>query len=117
MKLTATKGAIFHKVLQYTYIKWKKDIEVILRGFGFIVWAIIKREFILQQYMSTLFNHVPKLLHQKHFTVSGSMQTVPAVTVYAALQEVHKWNWTGVNCVCVCLCVLGGGKPFVVWCI
>ena len=34
--------------------------------------------------------------------MSGSVQTVPAVAVCTALQEVHKWNWTGVNCVCVC---------------
>ena len=62
--------------------------------------------------MCTSITHLPKPLHQKHSTVSGSVQSVPAVAVYAALQEVYKWNWTVVNCVCVCVCVCffwGGG--------
>ena len=46
MKLPDTKGAVCLEVLQYTYINWKKEIEVILRFFGFIVWASIKVEFI-----------------------------------------------------------------------
>ena len=61
--------------------------------------------------MCTSFSHIPKLLHQKYPTVSGSVQSVPTVSVYAVLQEVHKWNWTGVNCVCVCVCV--GGRGYV----
>jgi len=60
--------------------------------------------------MCTSFNHVPQPLHQKHSTVSGSMQTVPVVAVYTASQEVHKWNWTGANCVCVFFFGGGGGE-------
>lgn len=55
--------------------------------------------------MCTSFTHLLKPLHQKHSTVSGSVQSVPAVAVYAALQEVYKRKWTGIYCVCV----WGGG--------
>jgi len=60
--------------------------------------------------MYTSFNYLPKPPDQKHSTVFGSVQSVPAVAVCTALQEVHKWNWTGVNCVCVCVCVCVGGE-------
>jgi len=62
--------------------------------------------------MCTSFTHLPKPLDQTHSTVSGSVQLVPAVDVCAALREVHKWNWTGVDCVCVCV---GGGMQFYVF--
>jgi hypothetical protein len=118
IKLTATKGAIYFMVLEYTILHQLEKEELKLNS-SFLFYFLGEHKTVIYgtvvQYICTSFNHVPKPLHQKHSTVSVSVQTVPAVAVYAALQEVHKWNWTGVIvCVCVCVWGGGGGVPFYV---
>jgi hypothetical protein len=84
LKLPATKGAMCLKVLEYAILYQLEKEELKLYSsccFYFLGEHKIVIHGTVVQYTCTSFSHLPKPLHQKHSTVSGSVQTVPAVAV------------------------------------
>jgi len=117
MKLTTTGGAICLKVLQYTYINWKKRNWSYFKVFRFYclgeqktrIYITVVHVYIFQSSTETA---QPDALYRVWVCADGSCRHY---TPYCK----KCTSGTGlVYIVCVCVCVWGGGggESFIVWC-